>query len=203
MKDNLTFKIVDFTNALEAIEVQRSIFDDDGLLNILDSLDHELFISLTNLPYPDDHVKYYLAYLGSVPIAITGLYEYPNYPSEMWLAWFGVLPEYQGMGYGKKVLNWSMNEVKRRGKNILRLYTDEEGMASAVNLYKSQGFIGEKYTGETLDYNCYIYSKNLVGDEVNLWNNGFLGLANQSSFERESEDFKERIFKIYKEKYLK
>ena len=58
MNENLEFKIVDFSNALEAIDVQRSIFDEDGLLNILDSLDHDLFISLTNLPYPDDNVKY-------------------------------------------------------------------------------------------------------------------------------------------------
>ena len=202
MNENLEFKIVDFSNALEAIDVQRSIFDEDGLLNILDSLDHDIFISLTNLPYPDDNVKYYLAYLNNKPIAITGLYYYPDYPDDMWLAWFGVLPEYQGQGYGKKVLKWSMEKALFEGKKNLRLYTDETEMQVAVNLYKSFGFIGEKYTGEELDYNCYLYSKSLTDNKVELWDNKFLGLANQSSFEREDDDFKERIFNIYKEKYL-
>ena len=202
MSEDLEFKVVDFSNAFEAIDVQRSIFDEDGLLNILDSLDHAIFISLTNLPYPDDNVKYYLAYLNQQPIAITGLYYYPDYPDDMWLAWFGVLPDYQGHGYGKKVLKWSMETALSKGKKNFRLYTDESNMSIAVNLYKSFGFIGEKYSGEELDYDCYLYSKSLTSDKVDLWNNKFLGLANQSSFEREDDAFKERIFNIYKEKYL-
>ena len=203
MNTNLEYKVVDYSNALEAIDIQRNIFEEDGLLNILDSLDYNLFISLTNLPYPDDHVKYYLAYLNNKPIAITGLYYYPDYPDDMWLAWFGVLPEYQGHGYGKEVLKWSMNKALSEGKKNLRLYTDETNMSTAVNLYKSFGFIGEKYIGEELDYDCYLYSKSLISDEVELWNNKFLGLANQSSFEREDDDFKEKLFNIYKEKYFK
>lgn len=203
MNTNLEYKVVDYFNALEAIDIQRNIFEEDGLLNILDSLDYNLFISLTNLPYPDDHVKYYLAYLNNKPIAITGLYYYPDYPDDMWLAWFGVLPEYQGRGYGKEVLKWSMNKALSEGKKNLRLYTDETNMSTAVNLYKSFGFIGEKYIGEELDYDCYLYSKSLISDEVELWNNKFLGLANQSSFEREDDDFKEKLFNIYKEKYFK
>lgn len=202
-EETLEFKIVDFSNAVKAIKVQRGIFEEDGLLNILASLDYELFKSLTNLPYPNDHVKYYLAYLKDTPIAITGLYYYPNYQDEMWLAWFGVLPDYQGKGYGKDVLKWSINKSLSEGKRVLRLYTDESAMSKAVNLYKSFGFIGEKYTGEKLDYNCYIYSKSLIGDKVELWNNKFLGLEDQSSFEREDEIFKEKIFAIYKNNYLK
>lgn len=202
MKQDLEFKIVDFSNALVAIEVQRNIFNEDGILNILCSLDYELFISLTNLPYPDDHVKYYLVYINSKPIAITGLYEYLDYPDEAWIAWFGVLPEYRGLGYGKKVLTWSMEKAISQGKKVIRLYTDQSTMSIAVDLYKSFDFIGEKYTGEELDYDCYIYSKSLIGDKVDLWNNKCLGLAEQSSFEREEDDFKEKIFNIYKDKYL-
>lgn len=203
MKKNLDIKIVDFHNAEDAIEVQRSIFNEDGLLNILDSLDYELFLSLTNLPYPNDHVKYFLAYLNDKPIAITGLYYYPNYEDEMWLAWFGVLPEYQGRGYGEEVLKWSIAKSISEGKKVLRLYTDETNMQKATNLYKKMGFISEKYTKENLDYNCYIYSKSLTDEPVTLWNNRFLGLAAQSSFEREDEEFKEKIYNIYKKNYLK
>lgn len=203
MADNFEVKIVDFTNALEAINIQRSIFLDDGLMNILNSLDYSLFLSITGLPYPDDHVKYYLAYLNGIPMGITGLYYYPGYDDEMWLAWFGILPEYQGKGYGKKLLEWSMNKVKESNRKILRLYTDETNMQVATSLYTSMGFIHEKYNGEELDYNCYIYSKSLTDEPVSAWNDKFLGLATQSEFEREDDEFKERILNIYKEKYLK
>ncbi|MCX4365280.1 MAG: GNAT family N-acetyltransferase [Bacilli bacterium] len=203
MKDILEFKIVDFSNALQAIEVQNSIFEEDGLLNILASLDYDLFISLTKMPYPDDHVKYYLAYYKDEPIGITVFYYYPDYQEEMWLAWFGILPKYQRKGFGKKVLEWSINKVRLDGKKTLRLYTDETSMQDAVNLYKKMGFVGEKYTKEPLDYNCYIYSKSLSNEEVTLWNNRFLGLEDQSSFEREDREFKERIFNIYKNNYIK
>jgi len=87
-------------------------------------------------------------------------------------------------------------------KKTLRLYTDETSMQDAVNLYKKMGFVGEKYTKEPLDYNCYIYSKSLSNEEVTLWNNRFLGLEDQSSFEREDREFKERIFNIYKNNYI-
>lgn len=203
MPNELEVKIVDFTNALEAIDLQRNIFSEDGLMNILNSLDYELFISLTNLPYPNDHVKYYLAYLNGIPIGITGLYDYAGYDDESWLGWFGIHPNYQGKGYGKKLLEWSMNKVKESNRKVLRLYTDETNMQVATNLYTSLGFIHEKYNGEVLDYNCYIYSKSLTNEPVKTWNDKFLGLAQQSIFEREDEAFKERIFNIYKEKYLK
>ena len=144
MKDILEFKIVDFSNALQAIEVQNSIFEEDGLLNILASLDYDLFISLTKMPYPDDHVKYYLAYYKDEPIGITVFYYYPDYQEEMWLAWFGILPKYQRKGFGKKVLEWSINKVRLDGKKTLRLYTDETSMQDAVNLYKKMGIVGEK-----------------------------------------------------------
>ena len=58
MKDILEFKIVDFSNALQAIEVQNSIFEEDGLLNILASLDYDLFISLTKMSYVEYSISF-------------------------------------------------------------------------------------------------------------------------------------------------
>ena len=122
---NLEIKVVDFTNAREAIEVQRTIFpEEDGLVNILASLDRELFEKETGLHYPDDHIKYYLAYSNNKPVGITGLYYQPGDQEEMWLAWFGVIAEYRGLGYGTSILEWSMNKVLSVGRKTLRLYTD-------------------------------------------------------------------------------
>ena len=65
--ENLTLSEVDFNNAKEAIETQRKIFKEDGMLNILASLDRDIFMRETGLSYIDDHIKYYLAYRDGEP----------------------------------------------------------------------------------------------------------------------------------------
>lgn len=199
----LTIKIVDFKNALEAIELQRKIFPEDGLLNILASLDRDLFQKETGMYYPDDHVKYYLAYLSGQPIGITGLYYQPGDTEEMWVAWFGVLSEYRNQGYGSAILNWTMEEVVRQGRKTIRLYTDMIECKDAITLYEKLGFHGEKYSVEDLSYDCYIFSKSLINEEIPLWNNQFLGLAQQSSYEQMDDKFKEELFEKYRELYFK
>lgn len=201
--EQLTVKIVDFDNALEAIELQRKIFPEDGLLNILASLDRDLFQKETGIQYPDDHVKYYLAYLSGHPIGITGLYYQPGDTEEMWVAWFGVLSEYRNQGYGSSILNWTMDEALRQGRKTIRLYTDMIECKDAITLYEKLGFHGEKYSAEDLSYDCYIFSKSLINEEISLWNNQFLGLAQQSSYEQMDDKLKEELFEKYKELYFK
>lgn len=54
--------LVTSKNYKEAIKIQNIIFPcEDGTLNILASLDRDLFMKKTNLFYPDDDVKYYIA----------------------------------------------------------------------------------------------------------------------------------------------
>lgn len=203
MKDNnLEYKIVDFGNALDAIDIQRKIFSGDGMINILASLDRDLFISVSGIHYIDDHIKYYLVCDGDVKVGIVGLYYYPDDDESMWLGWFGVLSEYRGRGYGRVILNWAMNEVLRCGRKYLRLYTDKDENIEAIKLYEKLGFIGEKYISEELDYNCYIYSKSVVGNDIELWNNRYLGLKNQSQLEVIDEMTKENILNKYKQAYL-
>ena len=198
----LEIKIVDFSNALEAIELQREIFKEDGMINILASLDRDIFIKKTNIVYPNDHIKYYLAYYDNIPVGITGLYWYPEWPSSMWLGWFGVLEEYRCKGIGTSVLEWSMQESLNQGKQFLRLYTDAIEMQTAIKLYKDLGFVGEKYSVEKLTYDCYVFSKSLTNEPVTSWGDKNLGLAEQSDFENLDEDFKNKVFEEYKEEYL-
>lgn len=44
---------------------------------------------------------------------------------EAWLAWFGILPKYQHKGYGKKLLEKTINLAQKQGYKTLRLYTDK------------------------------------------------------------------------------
>ena len=75
----MEFVLVDFTNYKKAIEIQNKIFpEEDGTVNILASLDRNLFIEKTGMNYVDDHVKYYIVYDNNEEVGITGLYHYDN-----------------------------------------------------------------------------------------------------------------------------
>ncbi len=177
--------IVDFTNYKEAIEVQRRVFpNEDGTLNILASLNRELFIKKTGLYYIDDHVKYYLGKKDNKTIGITGLYNYGDDTDNAWIAWYGILPEYRCHGYGAELLQDTINLAKQKGFKYIRLYTDINENADAIKLYEKAGFIGEKYNAEKLNYDCYIFSKSLLNEDIILWSNKVLDLAHQSELDQ-------------------
>lgn len=188
--------IVDFNNYKKAIKIQNEIFpDEDGTLNILASLDRDLFMETTGLFYDDDNVKYYIASINNISIGITGLYRYQN--DEAWLAWFGILPKYRHKGYGKKLLEKTINLAQKQGYKTLRLYTDKSQNSIAIKLYKNLDFIGEKYSAEKLSYDCWIYSKSLCDKKVRLWNNKNLNLSYQSELDHIDKNKSNKIIKIY------
>ena len=188
--------LVDFTNYKKAVEIQNNIFPkEDGTLNILASLDRELFIQRTGIDYEDDNVKYYIVYDNGEEIGITGLYYYDNVSA--WLAWFGVLPNMRRKHYGKRILLQTMELARQKGFEIMRLYTDAIDNADAIKLYKKLGFVGEKYSAEELTYDCYIYSKSLCDKELDLWNNKVLGLAYQSQLDHISKEKAEEVLSMY------
>ena len=192
----MEFVLVDFTNYKKAIEIQNKIFpEEDGTVNILASLDRNLFIEKTGMNYVDDHVKYYIVYDNNEEVGITGLYHYDN--ESAWLPWFGVLPNKRRKSYGKKILLKTIDMAKQRGFKTMRLYTDRVENAIAIKLYEKIGFVGEKYSAEKLTYDCYIYSKSLCDRQVELWNNKVLGLSYQSQLDHLSKEKIEKILKLY------
>lgn len=194
----MRLEAVNFNNYIKAIEVQNEIFPEaDGTLNILASLDRDLFIKITGIKYPDDNVKYYLAYYEDKVIGITGLYKGEN-KKEAWIAWFGILPRLQGNGYGRQLLEETINLAKSSGYDVLRLYTDKNGNAKAIILYEKLGFVGEKYLKEELAYDCVIYSKNLRDKKVALWNNKNLNLSHQSELDQMDKQIITAILNKYK-----
>lgn len=192
----MKIKLVDFNNYKEAIEIQNKIFPhEDGTLNILASLNRDLFMKETGLFYEDDNVKYYIALIDEEPIGITGIYRYQE--NEAWLAWFGILPKYQQNGYGKKLLEETIEIAKKQGYKTFRLYTDKVENANAIKLYEKLSFIGEKYTAEKLSYDCWIYSKSLYDNNIKLWNNKNLNLLYQSELDQIDKRKAKEILEIY------
>ena len=192
----MEFVLVDFSNYKKAIEIQNEIFpDEDGTLNILASLGRDLFIEKTGMNYVDDHIQYYIVYDNNEEVGITGLYHYDN--ESAWLPWFGVLPDKRRKSYGENMLLKTMDIAKQKGFKTMRLYTDRVENANAIKLYEKVGFIGEKYSAEELTYDCYIYSKSLCDETVELWNNKVLGLSYQSQLDHLSKEKIEKILKLY------
>lgn len=192
----MKFVLVDFTNYKKAIEIQNKIFPkEDGTINILASLDRDLFKKKTGMDYEDDNVKYYIAYENNEAIGITGLYYYDSVSA--WLGWFGVLPDKRRKSYGKRILEKTMELARQKGFKTMRLYTDAIENADAIKLYKKMGFVGEKYSAEELLYDCYIYSKSLCNEKVDLWNNKKLGLAYQSQLDHLSKKEIKEILNMY------
>ena len=184
--------LVDKSNYKKAIEIQNSIFpDEDGTLNVLASLGREEFIETTGVDYVDDHVRYYLAKENDNFVGITGIYYYD--PDSAWLAWFGILKGYRNKGFGRKLLNMTLDIASSMNFKTMRLYTDFNDNKNAIKLYEEEGFIGEKYTAEKLKYDCRIYSKSLTNNPVTLWNNKNLNLGYQSELDHMS---KERVKEI-------
>ena len=190
--------LIDKSNYKEAIKVQNKIFPkENGALNILASLDRELFMQTTGLDYVDDGVKYYLAYVDDKCVGITGMYHYDE--DDVWLGWFGVLEEYRCHGYGREILNETINLTKELGFKNMRLYTDFIDNSTAIILYEKMGFVGEKYTAEQLPYDCRIYSKSLIDDKVDMWNNRNLNLSYQTSLDHMDNDKINEIVKMYED----
>lgn len=162
-----------------ACKVQNEIFPkEDARANFIEQINRD--------PYRKE-MDYYIVYLGSVPIGVTGIYSYHEYPNDAWLGWFGILEEYRKSGFGGKVLDMTIEMARAKGYQNFRLYTDEYAK-DAHRLYESRGMVEEPYDRED-DQNehfivdIYIYSRSLTDKSVELWGNKFLGLKEQGEKE--------------------
>jgi mycothiol synthase len=52
---------------------------------------------------------------------------------------FGIDPEFQGKGWGKKMFQASLDHLRKREASSMELTVDSEN-TPAINLYKSVGF---------------------------------------------------------------
>ena len=131
---------------------------------------------------PGDHREFFAArglsslrcwtmHLSAGPVGLATLYGYAAQPDELWLAWFGLMPEARGCGHGRLALDWVIAQAKAEGRRTLRLWTtDEFEYAAAVQLYQGRGFCAESYPalpGE--EWNTLVFSLGLDGRRPAPW----------------------------------
>ena len=102
------------------------------------------------------------------------------------------------MGYGKKLLEKTIELAKRKDFERIRLYTDKYENADAIYLYEKMGFVGEKYVTEKLPYDCWIYSKSLTNEKINSIGNLNLQILEQIEYQDYNEERIKEILKNYK-----
>lgn len=75
-------------------------------------------------------------------VGTTGLYEtMQDQGKAYWLGWMSVPRAYQGQGIGKKLVDFSVEQAQKDGREYLRLYTStSHGESAAQLLYERQGF---------------------------------------------------------------
>ena len=124
----------------------------------------------------------YIAYMGNKPIGVTGIYEIPEYSDTVWLSWFGIKKEYRKLGYGKQILDYTIEMAKALNKKYLRLYTFEIWNSEAQVFYERNMDLGEYYYNEKEHKDIFegkpkIFSISLCDEKVELWNNKFINIS--------------------------
>ena len=80
----------------------------------------------------------WIIYQDDILVGVCGLYSLKETIDELWLGWFGILPEYRNMNIGSEVLT----EIKRKsigfGSKRIYSYVDKEGRP--LPFYYRNGF---------------------------------------------------------------
>ncbi|PTX91027.1 GNAT family N-acetyltransferase [Opitutus sp. ER46] len=117
-------------------------------------------------------VRCWTAHIGHGPVCgLATLYGYQAQPDELWLAWFGLLPDSRGFGRGAKMLDWIISTMRAEGRHTLRLWTtDEQEYAKATQLYLRRGFTPEEYPAHPdEDWKTLVFSLGLDGHSPIPW----------------------------------
>lgn len=190
-RQNITFEKVTTKNIKGAIKAQRTIFPgEDGAINLQICADKSLVKKYYGKE--SDYREVFEAWVARDKkdniVGITGIYSYFEYPEDAWLGWFGVLPNFRRLGYGQKILLWTMARAKDLGFKNFRLYTDLVDDKEAVELYRKVGMIEEPYLTEVLDANTFIFSKSLNSNITEKLGNKMLFLKEQEEIQNQSSD---------------
>ncbi len=184
----LTFKEINKHNIKVATRLQYEIFPNSSAYSVYKSKitgeRKDLYIG-------------YIAYIEDIPVGVTGIYEIPEYSDTVWLSWFGLKEEYRKLGYGKQILDYTIEIAKTLNKKYLRLYTFEMWNNEAQAFYKRNMDLGEYYYNEKEHKDIFegkpkIFSISLCDEKVELWNNKFINIS-------EDEDSHEKSILMMKE----
>ncbi len=171
--NKLSFEEISKKNLTQAAKLQYEIFPDTSAYSV-----YKAKITGKTKKLCLD----YIAYLGSIPIGITGIYEIPEYSDTVWLSWFGIKKEYRKLGYGKQIFDYTIEMAKKLNKKQLRLYTFELWNNEAQGFYQRNMDLEEYYNNDKENKDIFrgkpkIFSISLTNEKVEPWNNKFINIS--------------------------
>ena len=120
----MKFIPIDESNIDKALKIQLQIFPKESAL--------EEYVDIINRK--QEFQRNYMVYYNDAIIGITGLYS--NEPldetNSIWLCWFGVLKQYRKRGYGKKILEETIEISKKCQKSTLLNILDYIPLAKII-----------------------------------------------------------------------
>lgn len=174
-------------------------------LNIIGKMQYDIFDKYMEVGYADfkNEIKIknrlkkrvlpltYLAYMDSEPVGFVGLYEYKEYPDDIWINWLGVREDRRRQGIGTQLLFKIVEIARMYDKKYLRIQTYNNLNIEAQSIYKKLMQTVEPYTNK--DDNKYntgaetvVYSLSLKDKISPLWNNKFIDINDEHRLHQES-----------------
>jgi GNAT superfamily N-acetyltransferase len=178
-------------NNLElAIKTQNHIFpNENGALNLKAAADAKFIEEVYGKNYRKSVDFWICKDEKGEAVGITGIYAYVEYPEDAWCGWFGIVPEKQGIGYGKELFAWTIEKAKEMGFKNFRLYTDLVENDVASELYRKVGMIEEEYTAEDMgEERIVIFSKSLISKKSEGFGNKNLFLKKQEEIQKRAQE---------------
>lgn len=167
----LIYEFLSDENIDEAIALVYSVFPyefgtgdspEEAYRASLDRVDHKDFIKSHNLK----DLNYFVVRDSDSEkiVGVTGWYT-ENIDSEniAWLGWYCVDKNKREKGYGKEILNWTIEQVKEKSFKVFKLYTsNDENEKVAQKLYEDLGFKIIKEEQKEGDNYITIYREKLL-----------------------------------------
>jgi len=89
----------------------------------------------------------YLIKLDDKTVGICGLYSLKQSTDELWLGWFGVIPELRSKGIGRNVIDFLKTKAREQNCKAIYSYVDKNG--APLKFYYREGF---KLIGTVQEY---------------------------------------------------
>ena len=97
----------------------------------------------------DEMVDVFVIYVGGVPAGYVELDRRPA--SEIEVAFFGLVPEFIGQGFGRYLLGWAVAESWRHTPRTLKVSTNNLDHPRALPNYQKAGFVPVRQEIEIID----------------------------------------------------